>query len=124
MGLSHERKAGLARRSTCPTPLKLTGTPDRTDKLVELFDSGLLPAGAPAATVGCAKAVDIEGAEKVSLQVAFRTPPVRGKDRVHLIEKLTPGSYESPLARYQRTLGKTTKEVRHGNASSSCPPES
>ena len=35
--------------------------------------------------------------DKGMLAMACRTPPVRGQDRVHLIDMLTSGSYEPPL---------------------------
>jgi hypothetical protein len=34
---------------------------------------------------------------------AYRTPPVRGQDRVHLNDVVTQGSYEPPFARDERT---------------------
>src|SRR5690242_11401011 len=47
------------------------------------------------------------------LAPAFRTPPVRGKDRVHLQEIESQRFSRTSFSPALRTSGTTTKEVRH-----------
>ena len=58
---------------------------------------------------------------KSILPAAYRTPPVRGQDRVHLIEMPSYGSHEPPFSPSRRTPGDTAKEVRHARSSLPSP---